>query len=337
MGLLFCDGFDSYSATADLARNYAVGTSWTWQAAAGRNSGGCVQCVAGGGSLTGPNVNTWAIAAGTFMGVCFWFKCSAAPTANAQFFLTGGETIFVGASSNAIPGALVFQNGTQGNMTISDNLWHWIEFRTNCGNVGTPANHAAWVDGVLQWSGNLGGTNTTSTNIAFNGLATNGTITIDDVFVINNVSPSPLANTDMPLGPKTITTIRPSSDNSVQFTPDSGSVNYSRVNETSADEDTSYVQDNNSGHVDLYGYSSLGFTPGSITSLQVTTRAKNPASGSISYKTRCSSTGTTSDSGAIVANSNYTHNHMVYDQDPHTSAAWTASGLAAARFGLTVV
>jgi hypothetical protein len=332
MGLLYCDGFDSYSATADLSRNYTVGANWTWAATAGRNAGPCIQSTLGSSSITGPLINTWSVSVGNFMGVCFWLKISAAPNATTTFLTTGGET--VGVTSG---GLIQFVQGpTNGITQIADNNWHWIEFKTNCGNVGTPANHACWVDGVLQWSGNLNGNNATSTNISFTSLATNGIITIDDLFIIDNVSPAPQA-ASMPLGPKVITTLRPASDSSVQFSPDSGVTNFSRVNETSSDEDTSYVQDNTSGHVDLYGYGGLGFIPSTVTSVQVTTRARNPASGSVSYKTRCSSGGSTSDSAAVVANSNYQHNHTVYNQDPHTSAAWTPSGLAAALFGITVV
>ena len=46
---------------------------------------------------------------------------------------------------------------------------------------------------------------------------------------------------------------KPESDASVQFTPNSGSDNYSRVNQSAPDGDTTYVSSNTLGHTDIYG------------------------------------------------------------------------------------
>ncbi len=46
---------------------------------------------------------------------------------------------------------------------------------------------------------------------------------------------------------------KPESDESVQFTPNAGSDNYSRVNQDVQDGDTTYVSSNTLGHTDIYG------------------------------------------------------------------------------------
>jgi len=51
--------------------------------------------------------------------------------------------------------------------------------------------------------------------------------------------------------------LQPNSDESVQFTPNSGDNNYSRINQAAQDGDTTYVESNTSGHKDLYGYTDI--------------------------------------------------------------------------------
>ena len=92
MGLLFADGFDSYSASADLFRNWSVVDSpWAWVSNAGRNGGGCAQCVGTNNtqSLSTP-AGLFTTPNGTLAGYCFWLKISAIPTATG--ILTQAQT-----------------------------------------------------------------------------------------------------------------------------------------------------------------------------------------------------------------------------------------------------
>jgi hypothetical protein len=341
MGLVFCDGFDSYGATADLSRQWTVNSPWAWSSSAGRNGGGCIQCAPTGGqpSIFGPLNQQLSIASGTPAGLCFWIKISAKPSANNHFlFSLPGASSSNGLYVSATTGSVGLDGSGDVNLygvgptNICDNAWHWLEFYDISQNNST---YKCFVDGIQQFNASSTTQSYTKTGLAFYALATNGTITIDDVIVFDNSSPG-LQASNIPIGAMTITTKRPSSDSSVQFTPDSGGTNYNRVNEAAADDDTSYVQDNTSGHADTYGYGALGYNPSIIYAANVVSRFKNPGSGQISGKTRCISGGTTSDGTVTLAPASYQNMRTAYNQDPHTSANWTQTNLDAATFGIAV-
>src|SRR6266700_205590 len=86
MGLNFCDGFDNYSATANLTRTYrSIGSSWAWNATAGRNGGGSMQCSSPAAASTFfLPVNVQNVVNGA-AGVAFWMKVSAIPASGTSF------------------------------------------------------------------------------------------------------------------------------------------------------------------------------------------------------------------------------------------------------------
>lgn len=339
MSLMFADGFDSYSATSDLLRNWSSNGGWTWSSSGGRNGGGCIQSTSAV-AIQAPDPIVSRLTSPVCFG--FWIKISAAPAA-ASFFVRalpshGG---LLGVATNGVIQATPDSGGVSvtGTTNICDNLWHWVEWYSSSQN--TSSLNKCYVDSIQQWNGSFqlvsgANLNPTITTFNFTGF-TSCTMTVDDAFVYDSETAVSPQATDTPLGPRIINTLRPASDNSVQFAPDSGTTNFSRVNEVSGDGDTSYVQDNNSGHADLYGYDSLSYTPTAITAVQLVSRVENPGSGSISYKNRCKSGSTTSDGTSTVAPSNYANSRTSYNQDPNTSAAWIRANLDTALFGITVV
>ncbi len=336
MALQYADGFDSYSQTSDLFRNWsAVASPWAWNGSNGRTGGGCIQCAPTAGPPVITTVSAWAISASSIIGFAFWIKISAAPN-SGQIFLNEANSNGLGVTSAGLITAYGGGNpvGAAG-ANICDNQWHWIEFWTD-NTIGGGSGHLDfWCDNAATAIVSSFG-QVTSTNVNISAMVTNGTITIDDIWVVANVAPQPNAS-GMPIGPRVITTKRPSSDSSIQFTPDTVGTNFSRVNETASDEDTSYVQDGTSGQTDLYGYAALGFTPTSVSAIQIVSRVKNPGAGAVNYKNRCSSAGTVSDGTSTVSPSNYNNSRTILNQDPHTTAAWAAAAVDAALFGVTVV
>jgi hypothetical protein len=73
--------------------------------------------------------------------------------------------------------------------------------------------------------------------------------------------------------------LKPSSDSSVQLTPNSGDVNYDRVNQTAQDGDTTYNSSATVNHTDLFEYEDLSssFVPKVVT--MVTVARKEGADG----------------------------------------------------------
>jgi len=295
----------------------------------------------GAGQLATP-IATIAVASPNPIGVAFWLKVSAAPAAQGLLldFRDNGVnscgSIHVNTSGQL---ALYNQDGvtlvTTGGTNVADGNWHWIEVYLISGNSAT---QKCYADGTIQWNGTLSidSFNRTCDHLTFTSI-TNVTVTVDDPMIFtadSAVSPQP---SDIPLGPQAIYTKAPSSDTAtVQFSTSSGSAHFSLVNEVAPDGDSTYVQDNTSGHTDLYNYSALGFSPAKVWSVNLKSLVKNPGSGSISFKNTCTSAGTSSDGASTVSPSSYQLKNTIYDQDPHTSATWTGANLDSATFGIKV-
>jgi hypothetical protein len=329
MGLIWCDGFNSYTSTSDLSNVWTATGAWAWGSSTGRLSDGGISCAAGTAATITSPINIWSFPNSTYGGFCFWVKISAAPNTTTTFFTSGSGTLSVTS------GGLVISAGSGNSTTpsICDNAWHWIEYRNNNTNVASGGASVLWIDGI-SYGGTAPGLGTSS-SIVFSNLAANGTISVSYLFVIDNNSPAPQTS-GMPIGQRQISLKRATSDSSVQFSRSSGSTNYSLINESSPDGDASYVQDGTSGQADTYNYAALGFVPNTITGVQIASRVKNAGAGAVNFKNRCISNGTTSDGASTVSPANYQNFYSPYSQDPHTSAAWTQSNLDNATFGIAV-
>jgi hypothetical protein len=114
-----------------------------------------------------------------------------------------------------------------GTKNICDNNWHWIEQKFNLG-AGTSVTLQLYVDGVLdgQTTAVHFGQGTAYGYMQFlqnnSGCSING---LDDIVIYDDNGNSP-KDSDYPLGPRQIITLRPNGDSAVQFTPDTGATNY---------------------------------------------------------------------------------------------------------------
>lgn len=346
MGLLFADGFDSYSASADLARNWQgngiVGGTYSagYDATSGRTGGGCFKSVTTALSL-GLLPGVVSVASAAVVSIAFWGKWSAVPSALSNFItIYNSAGTYEGGPGMTTGGKLCLVNngGTSvvaGGTTVTDNAFHWVEFQWLMG-TGT---QRCDVDGVSQWNGSFAtGIGAALTMNQFN-LATyaQGTIVYDDIIVYDSTVAQAPQNSSYPLGPRLITTLRPNGDDTVQFARSAGANNYALVNEQSADDDTTYVQDATSGDQDLYTYGDLGYTPSTVTAVQLISRIKNPNPGTANFKNRCKSVSTVSDGASTIIPSNYYNYRTAYNLDPATAAAWLPAAVDAAKFGLTRV
>lgn len=129
--------------------------------------------------------------------------------------------------------------------------------------------------------------------------------------------------------------IVPNSDSAVAFTPSTGITNYSLVHELT-NNNTDYVSGSTIGTVDEYGNPGFGTTPYGI--LGVTVKQTAFETGGVkTLGSRVRSGATVVDStgkSLTTASVEYAFNQ---DTDPNTGVAWTAAGIAAAKFGPKVV
>jgi hypothetical protein len=336
--LLFTDGFDSYAATADLFKKWsAIGADWAWNSTAGRTGGGAVV----GGTTGGTGLTSRSILGSvTPIGIGFWMKCSSPPAALANFlsiFNSGASN--VGNLAMNTSGQIHFRGNagaTQGgtSVNIADDAWHWIEAQFNLGSAA--ATMKLYVDTVVVTNGSFAVNNTGQTGNAllFQFLSIAGeTLTIDDVIVYNNTGTIVLA--DLPLGPREITTLRPSADDATQFTRSTGANSSALVDEVNGDV-SDYVEDNVPGHQDTYDYGNLGFTPAAINAVVVNSYLHNPNAGTINHKQVAKSGGTTTEGSSVITPSAPVVLQEPFYVDPNTAAAWAGSAVDAAKFGIKV-
>jgi len=339
MGLVHTDSFNLYASTADLTNNYTNAGNWTWSASAGRNGDGAI--VGGTGGQTGLLSRPAIWPANTVqLGVGLWFKCAAHVSAAKNYLQllnaagTSQGTLGLSTSGFVTIGDVNGVVRATGTTDVCDGAFHWLEFYWDIRNTQTLK---AYADTVQQFSGTFSASTAGTSAEKYQWLSNNSQqITISYPIFFDANAPSPQISA-IPLGPRQVTYQLMSNDSSVQFVPNTGSTNFTQIDEISADGDTSYVQSATSGQVDLYGIAGLSFTPATINAIQVVARVKNPGPGTINHKVRCSSNAVTSDTASTVTPSSYQNTQLYVNQDPNTSAAWTPGNLTNAKFGVTVV
>lgn len=146
----------------------------------------------------------------------------------------------------------------------------------------------------------------------------------DDIYVVSGATR---------LGERWIETLRAANDSSANWTPDSGANNFSRVNETIVNGDSSYLQTAATNLRDLYGGVSLSTVPAGIDAVTVVIFAEKTSATTRQIYSSVRSGTTDSDGSAFNLAASYGRFDRILNVDPATSATWTASGVNNLLFG----
>jgi hypothetical protein len=198
--------------------------------------------------------------------------------------------------------------------------WHYFEIAVTISDtVGTVL---VKVDGstVMNLSGldtNNAVTNVDTVSFGFNANNPGGlNIIVDDLYITDGAT----------LGERKIETLYPSADTATKnWTPNSGTDNYSRVNETTVDGDTSYVQASTVGTRDLYTVGPLSSTPTVIDAVQIVSFMEKTDATTRTVYNSCQSAGTDSDGSAFALAATYGRFDRILSTDPNGGGSWTAS------------
>jgi hypothetical protein len=198
-----------------------------------------------------------------------------------------------------------------------------VEIRIDCESVyslssaNTKQTANSWVDAVDWFAQNVG-------------QVANVDLYLDDIYYCDTTSdPGATANNTF-MGDVGTRTLFATGDGSVDFVPNSGGNNYSRINETAMDSDTSYNSSATPGDEDQFAFQPITNVIAAIYGVQVTIAARKDDVGPRVIKTGLVSGGTT----------DYGANHSLPDVvayftdmwilDPDTTANWTRVGVNAA-------
>lgn len=247
---------------------------------------------------------------------------------SGQLIAYRGASSWIGGGSPWDGGGTAIGSSVAG--VIPLNTWVYIEMEWTLSS--SSANINVYVEGASVMS--LTGVN----NMAF---TSSGYTNADGFYIAEQVIGGGQvyfddyyeADTNTKIGIMRIDTLRPTADSAVQWTPNSGVNNYSRVNETLVDGDTSYVSDNTIGHSDLYSIAPLGGSPTTIYGVQPVMFGEKTDANPRSVYMQVKSGGTLDLGAAQNLMSNYGRFERMLLNDPATSAPFAN---AAAVNGLLI-
>lgn len=226
-----------------------------------------------------------------------------------------------------------------GSSLLLPDTWYYLEWSTTCATSGSTAvyiNGSATPDAAVYSGDTQNGSNTISVFLLGRSGAASGApnIRVGDFYF--NSGSGAIAKDNTRWGDTKVVGYLPnaagSSNGLVSITTGTAaSTNYQEVDDTTTDDDTTYVYGTAAN--DTYNFPALGFTPSVIQSVAVKITAKKTDAGSRTIAARCKSSATTSDATAEALGTSYTVFEFVFPQDPNTSASWDQTGYEAAEFG----
>lgn len=153
----------------------------------------------------------------------------------------------------------------------------------------------------------------------------------DDYYLVNSSGPYAPHNTF--LGDVGLNLLKPGGDgNWLQFTPDTGSVHFSRVNEQFTDDDSSYVATSTDGHRDSYTFDDIG--KANIKAVQQVMSVRT-AGTPIVFNGLYRQSGTTIEgTDDFLCTADYLYYHKVWPVNPVTGIAWTQSDVDGGEWGI---
>ncbi len=206
-------------------------------------------------------------------------------------------------------------------------VWNYIELEATSGDI--------YLNGEVVLS--IGAFTTFIGDIRFEAPTLGGGSQFDDIYFGDTV-----------LGDPHVDALAPTSDGTyTDWTPDTGSIHYSRVNEAQLDDNHSYVHDaGTAGHKDSYGFQDLPYAAGTVFSAQLNLAAdqkEDPATIKHKIKALIRQAGTDHLSSTLLnghgdawLTQDYYFYRWLLDQDP-TGSDWTVATVNADEYGIDVV
>lgn len=345
MALLFMDGFDHYTNSANMELKWPIiGRGSVIPGQTGRFGGFSVGLNDGGGAgievgrSLPSNVSTmfvgfafkWAGGASIYFGPVLYDGTAGGPQIGFHITSSGVVTVVLGAYNN---------NATIGTLsgTYNANQWYYLEIEVvfSTSATGSVIVHAGGTQ-VL----NVTSVQTAQTANAYANqiwlYATSLSVWIDDLYVCDNTG----AQNNTFLGERKVVTVFPSAAGRVdQWATQVGGTTsqpWTAVNETNPDGDTSYIADNTVGDIEDFALGSFG-TVTSLAGVQINVdmRKDDVSTHTIGVGV---GNGTTEnfDAGTTVL-STYSMVSRTLDSNPLTSAAWATSDLTGLQASIKTI
>jgi hypothetical protein len=335
MTLLHATGFDHLTTAAQLDVKYTAINNCTAVTGIKRTGNGSLQIVNGGDFyvLIPTSVNEGVV------GCAFRLTEPTAGFFHINIYSSIGIEIRISVYTTAI---VVYRGGgsaelTREYLTIPTNAWHHIQVKfkldQTTGYVVVRFNELEIINITNQDTRFYSGTtNWLQTYLGHN---SGGTTHIDDLYICDLTGS---INNDF-LGDLEVITLFPDGNGTTSdFTgSDADSTdNYLHVDESTPDDDTSYVEDETIDNVDLYTIDNFTGTPTAIHGVQVVSYVKKTDSQSRHSRNLIRTGGTNYEGADYNLTTAYDFNIDIWEENPNTATAWTPTDINGLEIGLTV-
>jgi hypothetical protein len=211
-----------------------------------------------------------------------------------------------------------------GTTLIRTNVWFYVEMKIVVGTSGTTevrlnGNSTSEITGT----GNFGTSNINRVQFECHSLS--GATLVDDVYGTDGSF----------LGDIVVRTLYPNGDGThQQWTPDTGSTHYTRVNEHNFDGDGSYVYDGTVGHIDSYD---MDDSPGTVAyAAQLNLGARKGDAGLRQIAPMMRQSGTDYVGPTETLSTDYAFYSWMLDNDP-SGSPWTVATINADECGVKTI
>ena len=289
-----------------------------------------------------------------WFGCAYYFPVSSSYASNFMGFSSGGQlvayiTIESDLSLSIYSGGnntRIWNSGAAHLYTTADRM-HYYEFHCLIGG-GTPITVTCGlsVDGQLWTSGQAGSCNFNASNLLINsaymnqisiGAPTGGSYTgyACDIYCVNSDTTDingHATTLNAFLGDVSIEVTLPITDQTVNWTPSSGSSHFTLVDEIPPDDDTTYVYSDTTSQNETFTFTQLiGFT-GTLLGAQLLIYAKKDAEGSRAFVGEIGGTILTN----LMGTTNYLYDYydyFLFPLDTNNGTAWTPANFNSQTFG----
>lgn len=340
MAILFMDGFDGFTTVAQAGRRGINALNLDVKTTGGRFGGGAAQFYAQAAGGNFPFVTT----SGDTVYIGWAEKQSAATSTywalgrgNQSRVSAGGANTCFYLYWNSSTTVIVYNAaGTQiGTFTLPvDGNWHWYDIKC-VALSGTSGSIEIRIDGttVFQATGvNMAGASATGTqwswNMGYSYGYQNDTYPYFDDVVIQDTSGT---SNNSWVGDCRIATLLPDSvDAAGAWTANTGTLATALATQ---DDDTAYATSSTTADEFFVGVADLPVTPSAIRAVQTTVIAKKTGTDGTTITPEVKSGSTVGAGAATALGTNYGGFKKIFENDPATSAAWTAAAVNALKVG----
>jgi hypothetical protein len=219
--------------------------------------------------------------------------------------------------------------------SFADDIWHWIEIKFSIANSIGANSCQIYVNGGLE------------ATVATGQDTQNGGTAFITQFGLGRAASGPniaatysefyLQDDTTPLGDRRVETLFPNGNGATQDFASSSGGHYTDVDDTTADDDSTYVESTTAGDIELFDIQNMSSTPTDITAASIWSCVRKTDAGEKSAAAVLRQSSTNYDQATFYPSTSYQYNSPILTTDPATAAAWTESGINSAQIGLKVI